>query len=96
MSKKFFYQHQSSWEACSKTTLFNTSHAAYILPDQCEIASSAPVLLLSIVTVGVNITTAICVLLCIRKCWKYHYYVQLIQIITLGHQRLKRTKLRAT
>ena len=60
-----------------------------------KIAPSAPVLLLSVVTVSVNVTTAsaVCVLLCIRKCWKYrHPYVQPIQIITLGHQRSKRQK----
>ena len=42
VKKIFISEHRSSWEACSKTTLFNASHAAYILLDQCEIASSTP------------------------------------------------------
>ena len=93
--KKNLSQHQSSWEACSKTTLFNASHAAYNFPDQCKNHSLCPctAVICCHCKCKCYYCCAVCVLLCIRKCWKYrHPYMQLIQIITSGHQRSKRQK----
>ena len=75
----------------NKVTMYTVCN----LPDQCENRSLCPctAVICCHCRCKCYYGCAVCVLLCIRKCWKYrHPYVQLIQIITLGHQRSKRQK----